>query len=158
MATESALQPGVRLARGFVIAGAVFLSCSGLLVLHAAVRPVGVSEDSTTVPSRRSLRPLSTPRQDLDPLLRKMAGRRLVRPPQVQAAVKDTGAAKRLLKQLSLEGVVEAGGEFVAYVRIGKSELKTVRNGDVILELLVDTVEPGRITLSLEGVVVYLTH
>jgi hypothetical protein len=96
--------------------------------------------------------------RQVEPLLAKMAGRRLVRPAQVQAAVKDTGAAARLLAKLNLQGVVDIGGELVAYIQVDKRSVKTVRKGEKVLELTVEEIQPGSVKLSLEGVVVELSH
>jgi hypothetical protein len=76
----------------------------------------------------------------------------------VQAAVKDTGVAQQLLKKLQLQGVAKMGDRFVAYVSVDKQSVVTVRDGDAVLDFLVESIEPGCVTLSLQGVLVRLQH
>jgi hypothetical protein len=95
---------------------------------------------------------------DLRPLLVKVTGRTLIRPAEVQAAVKSDGTAERLVKQLKLEGVVTMGGTSVAYIRVKQDGLKAVREGDSVLEFSVKRVEPDKVTLSLQGVTVPLDN
>ena len=68
------------------------------------------------------------------------------------------GAAQRLVERLNLQGVVQMAGASVAYIRVDEGQVKSVRKGEKILDLAVDKVEPGKVTLSLEGVVVELSH
>jgi hypothetical protein len=97
-------------------------------------------------------------KQNLQPLLAKMAGWRLIKPAQVQAAVKDTGLAQTLLKRLKLQGVVQMGSTLTAYIQVEKQGTQTVKQGGKILDFIVQKVEPGGVTLSLEGVEVTLSH
>ena len=87
-----------------------------------------------------------------------LTGSRLIRPAQVQAAVKDTGAAERLLRQLKLQSVVEMDGEATAYVRVDQRGVQTVRAGGRLLDFLVESIRPGEVRLSLDGVVVALHY
>ncbi len=95
---------------------------------------------------------------DIKGLRRKISGRQLIRPAQIQAAVRDNGAADKMLKKLTLRGVVQLGKDMVAYVQVGKMGVKSVRRGDKLLELIVKDVEPGMVTLSLKGVNVVLRN
>lgn len=95
---------------------------------------------------------------ELEPLVREVAARNLVRPAQVLAAVKDTGAAQAMLKRLQLEGVCDTGSGTVAYVCVDGREHVSVRRGDALLSFAVADVESGRVTLSLEGVEVTLGY
>ena len=104
------------------------------------------------------VKPLSTTRPGLQPLLSRMAGVVLIRPAAVQAAVKNDGTAERLLKKLKLCGVVELGEERVAYVQVEKEGVRTVRKGQRLLDFVVEDIEGGKLTWSLEGVVVVLDH
>jgi len=87
-----------------------------------------------------------------------MAGKELVKPPQVHAAVKDSGLAGKLAKRLKLEGVVQADEGYSAYIRVDNKALETVRQGQKVLDFTVARIEPGAVTLSLEGVEVVVTH
>jgi hypothetical protein len=87
-----------------------------------------------------------------------MAAAFLIKPSQVQAAVKDDGTAGRLAKQLKLQGIVQIGDELVAYVQVEKAGVKTVRKGQTLLDFLVEDIEAGKIKLSWQGVIVFLEH
>ena len=91
-------------------------------------------------------------------LARAVAGRRLVRPSQVRAAVKDTGLAAKLLERLKLQSVVQMRGEPVAYVKVENVGVKSVQGGGRLLDFEVRSVEPGRVVLTLEGVEAVLSH
>jgi hypothetical protein len=94
-----------------------------------------------------------------EPLLGKIAGRRhLIRAALVQAAVRDTGAAQKLLATLKLQGVVRVSGQYVAYVSVEKNGTATVHQGDTLSRFIVEKIEPGHLVLSLEGVTVTLNH
>jgi hypothetical protein len=108
------------------------------------------------MPAARSLAPVPDERVDVQAVLAKVAGRTLVRPAQVQAAVKSDGTAEQLLKLLKLQGVIDVGGKPTAYIAVEKQGVKTVRPGDKILDFTVDKIEPGKVVLSLQGVVVTL--
>src|SRR4051812_45987071 len=110
----------------------------------------GDSHESRTLP------PLPHAGQDLQPLLVAMAGNNIIRPAQVQAAVKDDGAAQRLLAKLNLQGVIQMGDDLVAYIQVEKGGVQTVKQGGSIIGLTVEKVEPSRVTLSLQGVLVTL--
>lgn len=91
-------------------------------------------------------------------LARAVAGRRLIRPSQVRAAVKDTGLAARLLERLKLQSVVQMRGEPVAYVKVENAGVTSVRAGGRLLDFEVRQVEPDRVVLVLEGVEALLSH
>lgn len=91
-------------------------------------------------------------------LLKKMAGRRLIRPSQVQAAVKDTGLADRLAKKLKLQGIVQMKGSYVAYIGVEKQGVKSLKEGEKILDFLVESIKGNEVVLSLDGVQVTLQH
>jgi len=159
MASESDLQAANRLTTGFLAAGVVVFATAVALVALAALTPVDTAGDLGNLESRGlDLAAWSESRAEVDPLLRRMAGRRLIRPPEVQAAVKDTGLAGRLIKRLTLEGVVQIGQDFAAYIRVDKKSLETVRQGQNVLDFVVERIEPGKVTLSLQGVEVVLAH
>lgn len=101
---------------------------------------------------------IPTGRRQMSPVLAEMAGRQLIRPAQIRAAVKDTGAAQRLLKELNLQGVIQMGGELAAYIRVKGGGVQSVKKGDKILEFDVVEVTQGKVKLSLQGVEVQLGH
>ncbi len=106
-----------------------------------------------------TLGPLSSrePRS-LDLILGKITERRLIRASQLQAAVKDSGVAKQLAKKLKLQGVVQMGDYLVAYIQVDRGVVKSVRKNEKVLDMIVEQIEPDRVTLSLDGVEVVLTH
>jgi hypothetical protein len=80
----------------------------------------------------------------------------MIRPLQGIAPVKDDGAAARMASRLHLQGIINTGGEFVAYVSVDKGSVVAVRNGGTILEFSVLRVEERTVTLCREGVQVVL--
>lgn len=134
---------------------ALVLACA--LMAWAILTPIANVAEAGTAVSRR-VAPLPTERIAIEPLLAKAATTELVRPGQVKAAVKDDGTAARMLKALKLQGVVQLNQSPVAYVQIEKQGVATVKKGDTILEFVVEGVEPGRVILSLNGVIVELAN
>ena len=135
------------------------LVLSVALLAAAVFAPIGRTVDAS-VAAERALPMLPVMREegDLRALLARTAGRHLIRPAQVQPAVKDSGDAQRLLKRLKLQGVVEIGSDMTAYIQLDKKEVKSVARGEKVLGFDVESIEPGKVTLSLEGVRVYLVH
>ena len=158
MIAESGLRRAERLSYRFKIAafGSLVVACALLLVALAVPIAPDVAM-SKTVDNTQS-KPMPLERRDLEPLLARMAGVRFIRPTQVQAAVKDSGAAKQLAKKLKLQGVVEMGETLVAYIQVDKQGVKTVRKGDAVLDFIVEGIQSGKVTLSLQGVEVVLQH
>jgi hypothetical protein len=147
--------PQLRKARACLWGAAGVLAVASLLLLRTAgALPAGDASVATIRPpgGGRPLEPMPAGRADLQPLLVKFAGRTLIRPAQVQAAVKTDGTAERLLKQLKLQGVVRIGDTSVAYIQVEKEGVKAVRAGDAVLEFVVESIEPKKVTLSLQGV------
>jgi hypothetical protein len=134
----------------------VVLSLAGVAL--AAFCPLGRGLAESADTGNSALPPLPRADRPIQPLLVKMAGRRLIRPSQAQAAVKDSGLTGRLAKKLTLQGIVRVGGTLVAYIHVEKQGVKSVRAGDRILDFLVERMESDRVTLSLEGVQVVLKH
>ncbi len=158
MDNESSLATIRRCVDRFMIAAVVLLALSAVLMVLSAVIPIGADVEASSVASVRQLQPLPKIRANLEPLVAKMAGRHLIKPSQVQAAVKDTGIAQRLAKKLKLQGVVQVGTDLIAYVSVEKQGTKTVRQGEKLLDFVVQKIEPGKVTLSLQGVQVVLGH
>ena len=144
-----------RLAKPLLLGAAGMVLVAATAVLAAALLPVDVP---TTDPAEgeKGIEPVAGDERDLAGLLRQAAGSELIRPAQVRAAVKDTGAAGRLAKMLGLQGVVQIEGTFTAYIAVKDQGVKTVREGDKILDFVVKDLEPGRVVLSLDGVEVQL--
>ncbi len=155
--SEAMLQSARRIADRFTKVAIVFAMLSLAVAVGAGILPVGPDVEVRDTAKRVVFTRANTSQQDVNGLLMRMAGRPLIRPSQVQAAVKDTGAAQRLLKKLKLHGVVQVGSDLVAYVQVDTREVKTVRKGEKLLGFVVKVIEPGRITLSLDGVEVVLS-
>ncbi|MFI4862240.1 MAG: hypothetical protein ACIAXF_16370 [Phycisphaerales bacterium JB063] len=106
-----------------------------------------------------ALRPIPDLRKDTDALVRQTASRQLIRPPQVTAAVRDNGQARRLLAKLKLQGVLQMNGHTQAYVQVEGQGVVTVREQDSVLDFVVTRIDPaGYVHLSLDGVEVTLSH
>jgi hypothetical protein len=149
-----------RLAGRFFAIGATLSGGGVLLVVLAATLSIEAKIQPKATAGPMAITPLPNSRAELEPLLAKLAGMTLIRPAQVQAAVKSDGTAERLLKKLKLQGVVQVGNELVAYIQVddGGKVVRSVRKGQTILDFNVDNVEAGKVTLSLQGVVVVLDH
>lgn len=128
------------------------------MVAFAWAFPVDANVQNRSSGRRKELEPLPAVGADVRPLLAKMAGTRLIRAAQVQAAVKDTGAADRLAKRLSLEGIADIAGTHVAYIRVEKKGVQSVKQGDTVLDFVVEKIVSNRVTLSLQGVQVVLNQ
>jgi hypothetical protein len=151
--------PHLRRARAALWIAVALMVIALLLLARASLPRAEGGGDVPTTGVNRRLAPLPpATRPDLQPLLVSVAGRTLIRPAQVQAAVKADGTAERLLKQLKLQGVVRIGETPVAYIQIEKEGVKAVREGDMVLEFVVDRIESNQVVLSLQGVVVTLGH
>lgn len=80
----------------------------------------------------------------------------MIKPLQGIAAVKDDGAAAKMASRLKLQGIVNMGGQYVAYVCVDKGSVVALKAGATILEFSVLSVEEKTVTLSREGVQVVL--
>lgn len=112
---------------------------------------------AVSVPKDLVQQPAKAP-VNMDALLTKTAGVRLIRPSNALAAVKDNGIAKKLLARMKLQGVTELAGTPVAYIGIEKMGTQTVKVGDSVLDFQVQAISSGQVTLSLDGVVVELKY
>lgn len=145
-------------ARRFMFIG-ITASVVGVMIVAASVLlPIGDAEGITHVGGRERVPQLTPPDPALRTVFVKVAGSRLIRPGQIQAAVKDTGAAQRLLARLKLQSVVQLGGESVAYVQVADGGVTKVRRGEHLLDFVVEEIAPGNIRLLLDGVEVNLTY
>ncbi len=101
---------------------------------------------------------IQKPHQSWSGLQTQITGRmqELIKPLQGIAAVKDDGVAAKMAARLQLQGIVNMGGQFVAYVNVDKGSVVALRTGSTVLEFSVLKVEEKTITLSREGVQIVL--
>lgn len=158
MGDENSIGCGKQFTYRVMVVSFVLVILAMVLVITSVSIPVKTNNGAEVVDLTGQYEPLMDSQTYVEPLLLKMAGRRLIRPSQVKAAVKDTGAAAQLLKKLTLQGVVQIGSDQVAYIRVEKKGTRNVKCGEKVLEFVVQKIEPGKITLSLEGVEVMLKH
>ena len=158
MARESSLASLKRISDRLVAAALVALGLASALLAFNALAAVRVDVGDSQVAAAERFQPMPTEMLPLEGLLAKTAGRHLIKPTQVQAAVKDSGAAARLVKKLKLQGVVQLGADRLAYIQVEKQGTNAVRSGEKVLEFVVSKIEPGKVTLSLDGVDVELRH
>lgn len=147
-----------RLAQRFRTMASFGAIASFLILVLSLLWPLEREADGHTKHNNREIQTNPQEIADIQALLRSMAGRRLIRPSQVQAAVKDTGLADRLAKKLKLQGIVQMGGTLVAYIQVEKQGVKGVRQGDQILDFRIEKIESGKVTLSLQGIQIVLQH
>jgi len=145
-----------RWAQLLLAAGAVIAAASVSAVALAVFWPL--PSPSAFVGGGGSLPQLSDQRADTTELAAAIGRRRLLEPAEIQAAVKDAGAAQDLLGRMRLQGVVQMGDQPQAYVMIQDEGVKVLRVGDQVLGFQVEKIEAGKVELSLEGVRVMLTH
>jgi hypothetical protein len=141
-------------------AALILAGLSAASVAAALFWPLGGERPSEGVMEMEASASTMPVRRDLGEVLEKLSARRtpLICPPQAQAAVKDSGAAARLAKKLKLQGIVQMGSDYVAYIQTDEGTVRTVRRGDTLLEFVVGDVTDASVTLSLEGVEVLLGH
>ena len=158
METERTIQKAGALARKLLAAsvGLFGLGLTGLLATTLA--PIQDADSAQTGQGIAGHPVVPSGGRNIESLMASIAERPLIRAPQVQAAVKDSGAAARLAKMLKFQGVVNMGGESVAYINVDKSGVKSVRKGQKILEFVVERIESGGVVLSLDGVEVNLGY
>ena len=144
-----------RLARRLTLSAVAMVFVAFAAVVAAALLPIEVP---TSAPETgdRGIESAAGPERDLEELLHQAAGSDLIKPAQIQAAVKDTGAARQLAKALTLQGVVQVDETLTAYIEVKDEGVKTVREGDKILDFVVKELKPGKVVLSLDGVEVQL--
>ena len=144
--------------RRFLAFGVALFVATACLLLAACFIPITIAEESMAASSRQSVPQIVETTLDEQGLTQTVAGRRLIRPAQVQAAVKDNGAAQRLLERLKLQSLVKMGGEMVAYVNVKGEGVQSVRTGGQLLDFRVDGIAAGGLKLSLDGVDVLLSR
>ena len=138
--------------------GILLIALALVAILIASLLPISASSDSAYIPRHNQSDLLLPSDEDVKAMKAEMAGRRLVRPLQIRAAVRDTGAAAKLLERLKLCGIVQVGDERVAYIQIGNNGLATVRAGQNVSEFVVKSVNKSDVVLSLEGVEAVLQY
>jgi hypothetical protein len=160
MANEPHIRSAGHIARRLAQATLALATLSVIAVAAALVCPISPAENIAGAAKAEEFASVAVPKQDLQGVLTRLSSRRnpLISPPQAQAAVKDSGAAAKLAKKLKLQGIVQTGGDYVAYVQVDEQGLKTVRKGESLLDFVVLDVGPGKVLLALEGVEVALGH
>lgn len=160
MGSDASPRLGRGLVRVCLAASIVLLVLSVTGLALAATWPLGDLAASGTLPARGggSARPAPTSGRDTGALAAALAGRRFIRPPQIQPAVKDTGLAKRLLTKLKLVGIVSTDGTARAYVSAQQGDVQTVAAGDALLDFTVVEIGSSYVKLELDGVPVKLTY
>jgi hypothetical protein len=138
-------------------AAAWFLRCGGLtlglsiaLLIAVATWPITLGPAGRASVLADEVPCLEVPPSDAEALVQRLAGSALIRPGRVQPAVKDSGVAQALLDRLKLQSVASLRGEPVAYVRVEAEGVRSVRVGQRLLDFRVESVEPGRVGLTLD--------
>jgi len=158
MAPEEQLRTVERLSLWLACGAGALAVAAVAAVLAAALGPIKTDLPMATDRGKARAGPPAPVAVNIEPLKAQIARRRLFRSPEIKAAVKDSGAARRLLEQLKLHGVVRISQEYVAYIGVAEGPVRAVRKGQKLLEFTVDDVAPGRVILSLEGIEVILEH
>ena len=158
MPNNPAIKTASRIANRLKVVGLVSVVLAVCGLASALLWQIESADGDSQAARRKRFVPSPATPRDVDALLVKMAGRVLIRPAQVKAAVKDTGAAARLVKQLKLRGVVEMPDGLVAYIELASEGVRDVRKGDRVLVFEVKDLQPGAVTLTLDGVEVQLKN
>ncbi len=158
--SESDIRWSAGLVARMARAALILAGLSAASVAAALFWPMGGQRSSVGVTGTEASASTMPVRRDLGEVLEKLSARRtpLICPPQAQAAVKDSGAAAKLAKKLKLQGIVQMGSDFVAYIQTDEGTVHTVHRGDTLLEFAVGDITAASVTLSLEGVEVVLGH
>jgi hypothetical protein len=138
--------------------GIALSSIAAVFVALTFWMPMQSPSDSNVPPPRSTATAPARESVDIDALASNVGGRRLVRPSQAIAAVKDNGAAAKLLTHLKLVGTTTEGEKTLAYIMVDKSDMRTVRVGDPILEFRVEEIGADGVHLILDGVAVVLKY
>jgi hypothetical protein len=141
------------------MAGAVVFAALSLAAVAAAILTPLPSQEaggSGQVPQR--VPAMQPPHKSWEDLQARIAQevQEMIRPLQGIAAVKDDGAAAKMAARLQLQGIVNMGGQLVAYVSVDKGSAVAIKTGGTILEFSVLRVEERTVTLCREGVQVVL--
>src|SRR6185503_12509775 len=106
------------------------IAVPGAILIYAALSPLSLDPQISQASRPRELKPLPRTGEDISPLVEKVVVRELIKPAQIKSAVKDDGAAAKLLSKLKLQGVVQSQSSFIAYIRVEEKSVKTVKRGD----------------------------
>ncbi len=128
------------------------------VLLSAPFVPIDSDVKLSEQRSISGIKPLTRDPQEMGGLLQQISGRHLIRPAQIQAAVKNTGVAAQLVKRLKLLGIARMKDNLVAYIQVDTGRVATVRKGETILDFIVEDIQSGKVALSLDGVNVVLVH
>lgn len=140
------------------IAAMAFLGLTVFLVMAAAFLPLNFADEFPQNLVSERVPVLNSPQKNSGDLQHMITRRveELIRPLQGIAAVKDDGVAQRMAKRLKLQGVINMGGEYVAYIGVDKGQVVAVKAGGDILDFSVIKVDDKSVILSREGVEVAL--
>ena len=152
MADDNGLEGATRIAAWTSRIGVALACVAIVLVVLAAVAPTGTPHADVPSPGQTKLRPEAAPIEDIQPLLAKLAGRRLIQPSRFGASPGDDKSMEEMLKKLKLEGIAELGGERVAYIAVDKQPARTFRSGEKVLGFVIDDIADDVVWLVLEGV------
>jgi hypothetical protein len=144
----------------FWVSGLIFFAiCVGLLLV-CLLMPPGIELNPAGQDRSIGNIAMSTLDRDRFSLLERRATERLIiKAAQAQAAVKDSGLAAELAKNLRLQGIANMPAGLTAYIRDTKEKRTlTVREGDKAAEFIVRTVEQDSVILDLDGVEVRLSY
>jgi len=140
----------------FILTSGTLMAASALFILWTCLTPMTQPYVQESGTSRGGGEALGQPEVDVSTLVSKLADRRLIRPSQVVAAVKDNGSAAKLLAQLKLLGTTIQDGKPMAYVNVEKLGMQTIHVGDRVLEFRVESIDSRGVGLTLDGVAVTL--
>lgn len=138
--------------------GIAVLAASVAFLAAAVFYPIQADRAQGRTAAAKNLSWLDEPVADAKPLIEALAGRTLIKASGIQAAVKDSGASKELLKRLKLQGVVEMPEGLVAYIAVQGEGVATCRKGQKVLEFVVEDIAQGKVVLNLGGVQTTLSH
>lgn len=141
-----------RLARG----AAILALLAAATLVTVLVMPLAGATSHSGPSGRLAIKPVEA--TDYRVLATRLAGATFIRPAQIKAAVRDSGAAQKLLKRLKLQGIVEAGEGRIAYIAIEGMGVQTVRSGEQVLDFTIQDIKANSIVLTLEGVQVELRY
>ena len=129
-------------------AGIAWLLSLAFLV-WTATHSIGDTNVLKTAPRPLQTRPPPSPHSEQFRVA--LNGRTLIRPPQIEAAIKKTGTAAKLANKFRLHGVASIGGEYVAYLHEPSTGTTPVRVGDSIQVFDISEVTATSVVLSLDG-------
>jgi len=147
-----------KVSRRAMTGGLVFAALSLAVVAAAILTPLPNQETGASGQAPQRVPAIQPSRRSWGDLQARIARQvqEMIRPLQGIAAVKDDGAAAKMASRLQLQGIVNMGGQFIAYVSVDKGPVVAIKTGGTILEFSVLRVGERTVTLCREGVQVVL--